>query len=329
MEIRILEQVQGNTLVQWLSLLARTGLTPERDAGQTVLVYDGDTLAATGSRTGNILKYIAVDPAYQGQDLTATVLTALRQEAFRAGFSQLFLYTKPQNEYLFRPLFFYPVAKTQDVLLMESEPQGIRRFLEGLDRQEMTGNVGALVMNCDPFTLGHRYLIETAAKECAHVYVFVLSEDRSHFSAAHRMAMVQAGTRDIPNVTVLPTGPYLISSATFPTYFLKERDRAETVHCDLDIAVFTKHFVPYFSITHRFVGEEPLSAMTQSYNAALARALPQAGLTLSVIPRLCKDATPISAGAVRTLLKQGQLEQVQALLPQSTFRYLCTNDLLK
>ena len=306
----------------WKAFLKRMGLEADDSCEQTVLVWEGDALIATGSRQENLLKCIAVDPAHQGEGLLATVITALREEAFRLGHRHLFLYTKPGNEYLFSSLFFYPVAKTDTVLLMEDRKNGIRDFLAAQPRLEASAPVGALVMNCNPFTLGHRHLIETAAKECNHVYVFVLSEDKSFFSAAHRMEMVQQGTADLPNVTVLPTGPYLISSTTFPTYFLKEREKAEQIHCILDIAIFCKYFVPYFGITHRYVGTEPLSPMTDRYNQALAAHLPQNGIALRQIPRLEAQGTPISASAVRQLVQSKDLPALEALVPPTTLACL-------
>ena len=198
-------------------MLARAELEADEAVESTVLVWDDGQLIATGSRQGNLLKCIAVDESRQGEGLTATVLTQLRQDAFRAGHKHLFLYTKPKNLLQFSSLFFYPVAQTEQVLLMENQPGGIQTFLDSFPACEPAGKVGAAVMNCNPFTLGHRYLIETAARECDRLYVFVLSEDKSRFSAADRLTLVKEGTKDLKNVTVLPTGPYLISSATFPT----------------------------------------------------------------------------------------------------------------
>ena len=293
-----------------------------------MLIFDGDTPVATGSRQGNLLKYIAVDDSRQGEGLTATVLTALKHEAFQEGYEHLFLYTKPANRYMFESLFFYPIAQTDTVLLMESQQGGVANFLDSLPVFHTTEPVGALVMNCDPFTRGHRYLIETAAKECAHIYVFVLSEDKGFFSAHHRLEMVKRGTEDLTNVTVLPTGPYLISSATFPTYFLKDRDEAETIHCALDIAIFTKYFAPKFSITRRYVGTEPFSAITANYNRILEASLPQKGISLHQIPRLKAQGTPISASHIRQLIAAKNLSGLDALLPETSFSYLSENHLL-
>ena len=313
---------KGRRKELWQDFLRRMGLEPDENVERTALVWDSGELIATGSRQSNILKCIAVDPAHQGEGLTATVLTALRQDAFTAGHSHLFLYTKPKNRWMFESLFFYPVAQTADVLLMENRKNGVGEFLQTLPKAGGSGVVGAAVMNCNPFTLGHRYLIEKAAGECEHMYVFVLSEDRSEFSAADRLEMVRRGTADLANVTVLPTGPYLISSATFPTYFLKEREKATEVQCALDIQVFSKHYAPYFGINRRYVGTEPLSPMTGQYNEALKALLPQAGIQLNEIPRLETGGEPVSASRVRKLLAEGNWELLSSLLPQTTLNFL-------
>lgn len=328
MDIELHSPLRGTKVNIWSEFLARVGLTAQEDAQQTVLVWDDGQLIATGSRTGNLLKYIAVDPARQGEGLLAKVLTALRQEAFREGYSQLFLYTKPRNELLFGDLMFYPVAQTGEVLLMEDRKDGIRQFIRQLPAEKHNGKVGAAVMNCDPFTLGHQYLVETAAKDCDHLYVFVLSEDKGHFSAADRLEMVRRGTKHINNVTVLPTGPYLISSATFPTYFLKNRDQADQIHCQLDVEIFTRHFAPAFSIQTRYVGTEPLSPLTEQYNEILKAQLPSRGIRVEEIPRLTIGNVPVSASAVRAALKAKDRQAVQALVPQTTFAYLEDKHLL-
>jgi len=322
MDIEILTSLRGRKLTAWEHLLEKTGLVPEEMPEQIVLLWEGDDLAATGSRQGNILKYLAVDPAHQGEGLLATLLTALRQEAFQKGHRHLFLYTKPSNEYLFLDLMFYPVAATDKVLLMEDKPNGVKSFLQTLPVETGGGTVGAAVMNCDPFTLGHRYLVESAARECDHFYVFVLSEDQGHFSAADRLTMVKAGTADLKNVTVLPTGPYLISSATFPTYFLKDREKAEQVQCLLDIEIFCRYFVPKFGITRRYVGTEPLSLVTNLYNEALLANLPGSGVQLRCIPRLTQGNTPVSASAVRKAISSGNFSQLETLVPHTTLAYL-------
>jgi len=322
MDIELVSGLQGQKLRLWQEFLAGAGLEADMQVQRTVLVWDEGQLIATASRQDNLLKCIAVDDARQGEGLTATLLTQLRQDAFQSGHTHLFLYTKPRNKYMFSSLFFYPVAQTDTVLLMENQKDGIRQFLQQFPDGCPQGTVGAAVMNCNPFTKGHRYLIETAARECDRLYIFVLSEDKSEFSAQDRMQMVKLGTQDIPNVTVLPTGPYLISSATFPTYFLKDRESVQTVHCLLDIQIFCKYYAPKFGITRRYVGTEPLSPMTNQYNDALRAHLPGMGIQLREIPRLEQDAAPVSASAVRQALAQQNWDKLRCLVPDTTFQYL-------
>ena len=329
MDVELTRALQGRKKQLWQAFLEKAGLEPDDQVESTVLVWQDDEIIASGSRTGNLLKCIAVDHLHQGEGLTGTLLTQLRQDAFKEGHNHLFLYTKPKNKFMFSSLFFYPIAQTKDVLLMENKKNGLQEFLSTLTPVPCDGTVGAAVMNCNPFTKGHRYLIETAAKECDRLYVFVLSEDKSYFSTEDRMAMVQLGVADLDNVTVLPTGPYLISSATFPTYFLKDRENAEQVHCLLDIEIFCNYYAPKFGITRRFVGTEPLSPMTNQYNDALRQFLPEKGIAFCEVQRLEQADIPVSASGVRAALEAKDFEKLKELVPQTTYTYLETKGFMK
>lgn len=322
MELELLACPAGRKRTLWMDLLRRAGLEPDLSVERTALYWDNTHLAATGSRQGNLLKCIAVDEAYQGEGLTASVLTALREDAFAHGIDHLFLYTKPRNSLQFSGLFFYPVAKTDQVLLMENRKNGISAFLDPLPAPCTGGTIGAAVMNCNPFTRGHRYLIETAASECDWVYIFVLSEDRSEFSTEDRMNMVKLGTADLKNVTILPTGPYLISSATFPTYFLKDKANAGQIQCQLDVEIFLRYFVPKFGICRRYVGTEPLSPVTNAYNEVLKARLPEAGIDVRELSRRQTRGAPISASAVRECLRTDNVAYLAQLVPPTTLDYL-------
>lgn len=322
MDAELVLHLKGRRKAAWEQLLLQEDLKPDENVDITVLLWDGDILAGTASRLGNLIKCIAVDSRYQGQGLTAQLLTDLRQDAVSQGIPHLFLYTKPKNEHLFRPLFFTPVAKTQDVLLMENRSDGIAAFLQGLPKANVSGKIGSIVANCNPFTLGHRYLIETASRQCDHLYVFVLSEDKSQFSYADRMEMVKLGTLDLPNVTVLPTGPYLISAVTFPTYFLKETAPIDTIQCALDCEVFGNHYAKHFGITTRFVGTEPNCQVTASYNETMKQILPPLGVEVVEIPRKTQEQQPISASRVRQLLQDGAWDELKKLVPPTTFEYI-------
>ncbi len=328
MDLELTRRLSGKKLEKWKSLLERSGLLCDSFWESAVLVWDGERLVATGARDGGVLKLIAVDGDYRGEDLAATVIGALRTDAFLAGVRHLFIYTKPENEGLFSGLFFYPVAKTSTVCLLENKKNGAADFIASLPRHPRGGRIGAAVMNCNPFTKGHQYLIERAAAECDFLYIFVVSEDRSLFRAEDRLEMVKRGTAHLENVLVLPTGPYLISSATFPTYFIKDRDRAETAQCHLDIEIFADLLAPALSITHRYLGSEPLSALTKQYNEALMRLLPSRGIEVCEIERLEEGGAPISASAVREALERKDRAALDALLPPATLAFLSEKNYL-
>ena len=328
MYVELLSKKNKTKFEMWKNFLKQVGLEADDSVSQIVLLWDNDDIIATGARDGNLLKCIAVDKSRQGEGLTATVITELRKEAFSEGITHLFLYTKPQNKMMFSDLFFYPIAETDKVLLMEDKKDGITTFLNRFCVDNDSKKVGCIVMNCNPFTLGHQYLIETASKECELLYVFVVSENKSRFSAEDRIEMVLRGTEHITNVRVLPTGPYLISSATFPTYFLKDRETATQVHCLLDIEIFVKYYAPRFNITTRYVGTEPLSQMTNQYNITLKKFLPTYGIEIKEIPRLEISEEAVSASKVRNLIDSEDKESVKVLVPDTTYDYLANKDLI-
>lgn len=196
-----------------------------------------------------------------------------------------------------------------------------RHFLSYVGERK-TGKIGAIVMNCNPFTKGHRYLIERAARQVDHLYVFVVEEDKSVFSFADRYEMVQAGTQDLANVSVLPSGDYIISQKTFEQYFTK--DQVEVVEdMDYDVRIFGKVVAQEFGITVRFVGEEPYDKVTRNYNETMHRILPEYGIDVVEIPRVSNETGEIiSASKVRKYLQENNTEALQSMLPNTTLEYL-------
>ncbi|MDR2492638.1 MAG: hypothetical protein LBD25_04175 [Coriobacteriales bacterium] len=182
--------------------------------------------------------------------------------------------------------------------------------------------IGSVVMNCNPFTMGHRYLVETAAGKVAHLYVFVVEEDSSYFPFATRIKLVQEGLADLQNVTVIPSGEFIISLRTFDAYSHKDKLQDKVIDASTDVHVFGKYIAPSLDITVRSVGDEPIDAVTRQYNAALLDILPRYGVDLVVIPRKAMMNEPISASRVRRLLKERDFASISLLVPQTTLNYL-------
>lgn len=304
--------------------LQQNGLhPPEAPPELTVNLIHEDMLAATASLEGNVVKYVAVSPEYQGDGLCALLISRLVQEAISLGREHLMLWTKPDKESLFAGTGFYPIERTDQMLLMENRRDGIRRFVESLPRPSQDGVIGAIIANCNPFTNGHLHLVRTAAQQCDMLYFFLVSENRSDFSTTDRLAMARESLSGFSNVVLCPTGMYMISAATFPTYFLKDRTCADALCTELDLKIFTHHIAKPLRITRRFIGEEPLCPLTLFYNQQMQKLLPDWGVQPVVIPRLKYGESVISASRVRELWKQGKMEQLRPLVPDATYRFLC------
>ena len=299
---------------EYLAFLTAAGLRDEEDADLIAWMTDDDfRLTGCGSLAGHTLKQVAVAPEIEGTGAMATILSALINEAAQQGISRLFLCTKPANKPMLLSMGFYPVVELRDALLMENRRNGASDFIASLPRYE--GTCGAVVCNCDPFTLGHRHLIQHAAANCDHLYVFAVAEKGSMFSPEERLDMIRRGTEDLPNCHVFSSDLYLVSRATFPAYFIKDKTRADLVKADLDLTFFCEHIAPALNITVRFAGEEPFSPVTAAYNDRMREMLPANGIRFEEIPRY----NAISASRVRELILNGQAEQTRELVPETTY----------
>ena len=280
-------------------LLESCGLSIPSGIDYTAGVYnDNGKLVATGSLKGDMIQGIAVDPAFQGEDLTAKVFTHLIQTTDR---ESLYLFTKPDKVQQFVGLGMRHVATARPYAgLLEWGKEGVKEFQEYIT-QFADGKASCLVMNCNPFTLGHRYLIEKAASESNRVFVFVVEENASLFSFEDRINMVRMGTADLENVIVLGGGRYMISDVTFPSYFTKEEDFAKA-HTAMDAEIFASCIAPVLNVNRRYVGTEPNSTVTAVYNEALKKRLPRAGVEVVEVPRLEVNGEVVSASKVRGLL---------------------------
>ena len=307
----------GREQGMYLDLLAECGLRDEGDADIIALMTDDDgRLTACGALAGHTVKQLAVSPDAEGQGAMAAVLTALISEASDRGTSRLFLCTKPQNLSMFRSLGFHVVIETEEAALLENRRDGLESFLESIPRYE--GLCGCIVCNCDPFTLGHRHLIDYAASKCDNLYVFAVSEKGSKFSPAERLEMIKKGTADIENCHVFESDMYLISRATFPAYFIRDEEHAESVKSDLDLELFCRRIAPALDIKIRFAGEEPFSPVTCAYNERMKELLPARGIEFREIPRL----DGISAGKVRSFIAAGEYEKVREMVPETTYEVI-------
>ena len=323
-------------LTQIDRLLEQEGIRRDANLDYTCAMYEEDyNIIGTGSCFGNTLRCFAVSHAHQGEGLLNQIISHLISVQYERGNMHLFLYTKVESALFFGDLGFHEIARVDGTLVfMENRRNGFAQYLEGIKREtEAAGaaagsgakETAAIVMNANPFTLGHQFLVETAAAACGTLHLFVVSEDASLVPFAVRKRLIREGTAHIPNVILHDSGPYMISSATFPSYFLKDEASVITGHAKLDIQIFTK-IAGALGIAVRYVGEEPASEVTGIYNRIMTEELPKAGIACRVIPRRTvsgdmASGAVISASTVRQCLQKEDWQSLRALVPETTLRY--------
>lgn len=309
---------------------------------------DGDEILAGGGLDGNVIKCVAVSESARSEGLMNILVSRLIVIAREEGRDSVKAFTKPENEGIFKSLGFGLLASAPKAILMENGRGGLPEYKKYLASLARPGRNGAIVMNANPFTKGHRYLVEQAASQVDNLYVIVVKEDRSRFPYVERKAMIEAGCTGLDNVVVCEGSDYAISAATFPTYFLKKLDDATDTQIALDLDLFVNHIAQPLGVTVRFAGSEPEDALTRRYNELMAEILP--GTSVAVvrqdhqpdselvegsavrqarrpidfveIPRLEQKGKPLSATSLRRALDKGGFKEAMEYIPKSTVPYL-------
>lgn len=307
-------------------LLGECGLKYEALDYMAALFDDDNNALACGGYAGSTVKCLAVSEKERGSGHLNTIISHLLQRLYSEGHDNVTIFTKPENEQMFVSLGFRLIARADKAIFME-RGNGLEKYLKKLSEYKKDGKNGAVVMNCNPFTNGHRYLVEYASKQCDNLYLFVVSEDRSLFPSDVRFELVKKGVSDLENVCVIEGGKYIISNSTFPSYFLKEYSDVTKSHTQIDIGIFGQYISKALGITQRFVGQELTDAVTAEYNKTMEESLCGYGLEpLVVIPRKADgDGNIISASQVRKWIAKGDMESVKQCVPDTTYEYLTSD----
>ncbi|MBS9334552.1 [citrate (pro-3S)-lyase] ligase [Fructobacillus sp. M1-13] len=316
----------------WQTFLTKKGIPVFSDQevdqiDQTIGLFDEkNRLVGTGSIAGETIKYIAVEDEPNGPAGARfnQLVSSLEASLAQSGHFHLFVFTKPTYEHSFAHVGFNTLAKTKQGLILEKGTPNIQSFREQLPKKPNTAKrVAAVVLNANPFTKGHRYLVEQAAKENDWVYVFVVNQDVSLFTTKERLALVERGLSDVKNVCVANGGDYMVSYLSFPAYFIKDHDRAISYQTTLDAELFKEQIAGPLGIQVRYVGTEPDSPTTKRYNEALQAVLPKEVLVKEV-PRLTQadGKQAVSASSVRQAIKDNQFSSIVALVPKTTAHFI-------
>lgn len=339
---------------QVIQLLESQGLTLDKNLDYIAAIYDGDTIIATGSAFKNSLRCFAINPNYKGNTLLNTLLTHLIDMQYSRGNDHLFIYTKTESAKFFKNLGFYEIATIQNIIsFLENKRDGFKQYINQLKKEslplitELTKKKNctseelqqnAIIINANPFTLGHLYLIETASKAADILHLFIVSEDSSLVPFTVRKQLIQLGTAHLNNIIYHECGPYMISNATFPGYFQKDEQHVIQSQAALDIEIFAD-IATALHISKRFVGSEPTSEVTNIYNHIMETELNKYNIEQVVLPRLeakqpsnsselknSEHTITISASTVRQAIKEENWGLVNAMTPASTYNYFRSDD---
>lgn len=298
-----------------------------------------DEMIAGGGLKGSVIKCVAVADGHKGEAVANVIVSHLIAKANAEGCQCVKLYTKPDNRQLFESLSFRLIAESPNAILMETGVGGIEKYSEELrvkseelrvkseelkNDESVVSNarkpIGVIVMNANPFTLGHRFLVERSSELVERLYVVVVREDCSMFSYNERKAMVSQGVRDIGNVVVVDGSDYAVSAATFPTYFLKQLSDATDTQIILDLDLYRRRIAPALGATIRFFGSEPTDPLTRRYNELMHQQLGEEHV--HEIQRKQQEGSAISASRVRKAMMEGCLWDAIQLVPPTTIPYI-------
>ncbi len=330
------------------TFLAANGLRLDPVEEYYCAMKEDGTIAAGAGLAGDLVKCVAVDSPERSNGFLAPLISRLVSVASASGITNLKVFTKPVNEPVFNSLGFHVIARAPLAVLMENG-RGLEEYLTTLSTARPGGSSGVIIMNANPFTLGHQYLVGKASESVDRLFVIPVKEDVSLFPYEERLEMIRSGCEGL--ATVMEGSEYQVSASTFPTYFLKDLSEASETQMLLDLDLFGRHIAPALGVTVRFVGSEPTDPLTARYNELMKQVLPSYGITVVEVPRLVLPsglpsghgrvhsrfaaaeyglspaADPerdilVSASIVREALNEGHFQMAAEMTPWTTWPYL-------
>lgn len=305
----------------------------------TLILYNlNDELIGTGSFKNQTLKYVVVAPKFRETTAFPLIVSYLSDQILK-DHKTCFVFTKPETSKLFEGIGFKEIARAEPLFsVLEFGYETIKdyqRYLESIRVDTKTDQIAAIVVNCNPFTNGHQFLIEKAASESELLYLFVVEENLSVFPYEERIKMITQGISHLKNVVIIGTGTYIVSGGIFPNYFLKQEspNHISEKQAELDIRIFAKYIVPSLKIKKRYVGTENYCRTTKAYNDAMKNILPGIGCELIEVNRKSagiitkgEDKNFISASKVRLAIKEDRFDEVIDFIPKVTQDFLLSED---
>lgn len=319
------------------ALLKSEGIMRDKNLDYTcAIINENGDVIATGSSFKNTLRCLCVKREYQGEGLLNKIITHLINLQFERGNNHIFIYTKFNAAKFFYDLGFYEIIsdKAANIAFMENKSNGFKNYLKNLinenekfiiNKNFKPQKSAAIVMNANPFTLGHLYLIERAASENDILNLFIVSEDASEIPFNIRKKLVLSGTAHLKNIIYHDSGDYIISGATFPSYFQRDEESVIKSHAVIDVKIFMKIALE-LGINARYAGEEPFSAATAIYNKTMAENFANSNIKFIILKRKELNGEIISASRVREFIKLGDIIKIKDLVPPATYDYFMSDE---
>lgn len=317
-----------------IKFLKEFDLRYEEDIEYALVYEENDEIKACTCISGNIVKCIAIDKSLQGNNFSATLLSQIADKLRELNINEYFIFTKPCNAKIFSNLGLYLLCKTSDIALFENTKLNYEKYKFDLEKHYKKANkIGAIVMNLNPMSKGHLYLIKEALKQCDILHIFILSEDLSMFSTDARIQIAKNELKEYKNIIIHESKNYIISKATFPTYFLKDSADINEVYSRLDITLFATKIAPILGINIRFFGSEPNDKITNDYNEKAKEILKEFEIGFCEVPRLEINNEVVSASRIRKIILNDKdylnNEELRLLCTNSTYEYLKNNLITK
>ncbi|WP_425380550.1 [citrate (pro-3S)-lyase] ligase [Spiroplasma endosymbiont of Stenodema calcarata] len=297
---------------------------------ECAVIYDeSKNVIATVSRYLNTLKCLAIEPAYQGNNLANKLVTYMIQRIYDQGWNEVFVFTKPDYFSTFQSLGFNIIYQNHNFAFLTNRDDLFKNYLDYLAKEKTNyNNASVIVMNANPFTKGHLFLVQQASLKSDFVYIIPVKESGSLFTYQQRKTMIELGIQEFKNVKLLEGSNYLVSKNVFPSYFLSSPLAVIQEQTNLDVHIFVDYIAKALQIKTRFVGEEPYSLTTNEYNKTMKTVFMANDLNLIIIPRLSFNEKAISATTARKLFIQGDFDELQRIVPKTSADFLKKLDYL-
>ncbi len=290
------------------------------DTTYTAYIEEKNQIVGTISFRDDVIMLLAVSPKMQGENLALTLVNHALSKLREEGIYGYKVFTKSEYLPLFENMGFRLLVNTQNFCALEGGQSFVEKKVDDLKTKvimEFGGidaDTASIVLNGNPFTIGHLALCEHALKNHRKLIIFVLEEDISDFSFKERFSLAFLATRQYSErVCVLPSTEYIVSKSTFPDYFLHGADKITEAYAEYDALIFQKYFMEKLGIVKRYFGAEKTDYM-QIYNKTMCKVL---GDKAEIVDRFKLNGQDISAKSFRQLLKDGKNEEALDLIPLS------------